>query len=47
MIIFGKIKQDQIEVLQAQGDFGDHLDDRKVAKGKSHKLQGKVENVNR
>merc|ERR1712112_14123 len=40
---FWEIKQEQIEVSQAQGDFGDHLEVRKVTKSKSHKLHGKVE----
>ena len=40
---FWEIKQGQIEVLQAQGDFWDYLEVRKVTKSKSHKLQGKWE----
>ena len=44
---FWKMGQDLIVVLHVQGDFGYHLDVGQVAKCKSRKLQGKVENVNR
>ena len=44
---FRKIQKGQIEISQVQGDFGDHLEVRKVTKGESRKLQGQVENANR
>ena len=40
---FGKLRRSEIEVLQAQGDFGDHLEVRKVNKTKNQRLERKLE----
>ena len=32
---FGKMQKSEIEAMQAQGDFGDHLEVRKVNKSKN------------
>ena len=37
---FWEMRKAQIVALQMQGDFGDHLDVRKVTKSKSPRLQG-------
>ena len=42
VIISGKCKKGKIDVLQAQGDFGGHLEVREVTKSKSQRLRGKV-----
>ena len=44
---FWEMEKAQIEVFQAQGDFLDHLEVRKVAESKIQMLRGKVENLNR
>ena len=44
---FWEMQKDRIEVPQTHGDFGGHLEVRKVTKGKSQKLQGGVGNANR
>ena len=36
---FGQMRKSQILVLRAQGDFGGHLEVRKVTKSKSQRLQ--------
>ena len=39
---FGKFQKSQISALQAQGNFGGHLEFRKVAKSKSQRLESKM-----
>ena len=43
----GKLQKSQMEALQVQGDIGDHLEVRKVAKTKNRWLQSKIENPKR
>ena len=40
---FGKLQKSQISALQAHGDFGCHLEVRKVTKSKSRRLESKME----
>ena len=39
---FGKMQKSKMSALQAQGDFGDHLEVRKVTKNKSQRLESKM-----
>ena len=39
---FGKLQKSEIETPQAQGDFADHLEVRKVNKTKNRRLESKM-----
>ena len=40
---FGKLRNAKIAALQAHGDFGNHLEARKVTKTKNRRLESKME----